>query len=62
LHAAEAAPGRSTKISSSTTKEPMLPVTPGVTPPRFRTKMKKETTSTRTVVVEVEEMDVLCRG
>jgi len=37
----------------------MLPVTPGVTPPRFRTKMKKETTSTRTVVVEVEEMDVV---
>jgi hypothetical protein len=48
------------KISSSTTKEPMLPVTPGVTPPRLRTKMKKETTSTRTVVVVVVEMDVLC--
>ena len=47
------------KISSSTTKEPILPVTPGVTPPRFKMKMKNETTSTRIVVVWVEEMDVL---
>lgn len=47
------------KISSRTTKESMLPVTPGVAPPRLRTKTKKETTSTKTVVVLVVEMEVL---
>jgi hypothetical protein len=40
----------------------MLPVTPGMVPPRLRTKTKKETTSTRTVVVLVVEMDVLFMG
>ena len=59
VQAAEAADGRSTKISSRTTKESMLPVTPGATPPRLRTKTKNETTSTRTVAVLVVEMEVL---
>ncbi len=62
MQAAEAADGRSIKASSRTRNEPMLPVTPGVTPPRLRTKTKKETTSTKTVVVLVVEMDVLFKG
>lgn len=52
VQAAEAAEGRSTKTSSRTMKEPMLPWTPGGAPPRERKKTKKETTSTKTVVVE----------
>lgn len=50
------------KTSSRTRKEPMLPVTPGVIPPRLRTKTKKETTSTKMVVVLVDEIDVLFKG
>ena len=54
MQAAEAADGRSMKISSRTINSPLaLLVTPGVTPPRERTKMKKETISTTTVVVLV---------
>jgi hypothetical protein len=59
MHAAEAAPGRSMKISSRTMKDPMFPVTPGATPPRLRTKTKKEMTSTMIVVVLAVVIDDL---
>jgi hypothetical protein len=62
VQAAEAADGRSMNVSSRTMKVPMLPVTPGAAPPRERTKMKKEITSMRTVVVAVLVVAVVERA
>jgi hypothetical protein len=58
VQAAEAADGRSTNVSSRTMNSSRLPVTPGAAPPRLRTKTKKVTTSTRTVVVVTDVVAV----